>query len=95
MLGMVWAMLFIQIESWQPGSISFTDGADIWSTSIYYSLVTLTSLGYGDILPISPLARVVAGLEAVVGVLYIAVMIGSIVGTYKGAGREDSANRNP
>ncbi|WP_106206474.1 ion channel [Aliiruegeria haliotis] len=43
----------------------------------------LISLGYGDILPVHPLARAMAGLEAVVGELYIAVMIGSIVGSYR------------
>ncbi|PRY26933.1 ion channel [Aliiruegeria haliotis] len=84
LLAMAWAMFFVQIERWQPGAISFPDDAPLWSSSVYYSLVTLTSLGYGDILPVHPLARVMSGLEAVVGVLYIAVMIGSIVGSYRG-----------
>jgi hypothetical protein len=57
--------------------------SDIWSSVVYYSIVTITSLGYGDILPISPLARMVAGFEAIVGVLYIAIMIGSIVGKFQ------------
>lgn len=88
LLAMAWAMLFVHIERWQPGAFTFPDDADHWSSLIYYSLVTLTSLGYGDILPVAALARIAAGLEAVVGVLYIAVMIGSIVGTYRPATRE-------
>ncbi|WP_299351952.1 potassium channel family protein [uncultured Shimia sp.] len=83
LLAMVWAMFYVQIERWHPGSIAFGEGAELWTSSIYFSLVTLTSLGYGDILPISPLARISAGIEAVGGVLYMAIMIGSIVGTYR------------
>ncbi|PSL20069.1 potassium channel family protein [Shimia abyssi] len=83
LLATVWAMFYVQIERWHPGSIGFGDSADLWTSSIYFSLVTLTSLGYGDILPLSPLARITAGLEAVGGVLYMAIMIGSIVGTYR------------
>ena len=50
---------------------------------LYYSIVTLTTLGYGDILPTNSLAMMAAGFESIVGVLYIAVMIGSIVGNLK------------
>ena len=45
----------------------------------YFSLVTLTSLGYGDITPLSPLARALATVEALIGVLYPAVLIGRMV----------------
>ena len=83
LLGMTWAMLFVQIERWQPGSFDFPDEADLWSSLIYFSFVTLTTLGYGDILPVAPIARILAGLEAAVGVLFIAVMVGSIVGSYR------------
>jgi voltage-gated potassium channel len=83
LLSMSWAFLFFQIERWQPGSFTFVEQGDNWSSLAYFSLVTLTTLGYGDILPISPLARICAGLEAAFGVLYIAVMVGSIVGGYK------------
>ena len=82
LLAMVWAVLFVQIERWSPGSFVLPDQTDLWSTMIYYSLVTLTTLGYGDVLPATPLAQIAAGLEAVVGVLYIAVMVGSIVGAF-------------
>ena len=80
LLAMAWAMLFIQIERWRPGSFSVPEGSDVWSSMLYYSIVTLTTLGYGDVLPISDLARMAAGFEAVIGVLYIAVMVGTIVG---------------
>jgi len=83
LLSMVWAVLFVWIERWKPGSFVIAEQSDLSSTMIYYSLVTLTTLGYGDVLPRTPIAELVSGLEAVVGVLYVAVMIGSIVGTYR------------
>lgn len=80
LLAMAWAMLYAQIERWSPGSFAELDGTDAWTSLLYFSLVTLTTVGYGDILPVSSAARLAAGFEAVVGVLYIAVMVGSIVG---------------
>ena len=47
--------------------------------------MTLTTLGYGDITPISPEARSLAAFEAVTGVLYIATLIGRLVGLYEKA----------
>ena len=73
----------VQIERSHPGSFLLPDGSDSWAIMLYYSLVTMTTLGYGDILPLTPLAMMAAGFEAVIGVLYIAVMVGSIVGNLK------------
>jgi voltage-gated potassium channel Kch len=44
--------------------------------------VTLTTVGYGDILPATSLARSLVSTEAVIGVLYIAILIGRLVGLY-------------
>ena len=52
---------------------------------IYLSLATLTTLGYGDIVPVTPIARMVAALEAVAGVLYIAITVARLVAGYRGA----------
>jgi hypothetical protein len=46
---------------------------------IYFSFVTLATLGYGDITPVSPLVRTAAYLEAIVGQLYVAVLVASLV----------------
>ena len=83
LLAMAWALLYIHIEMWQPGSFHLVDANDIWASLLYYSAITLTTVGYGDITLLSSLARLAAGAEAVVGVLYIAVMVGSIVGNLK------------
>ena len=49
---------------------------------LYYSFVTLASLGYGDITPMFPLARTFAYMEAIVGQLYIAIMLAGLVALY-------------
>ena len=53
------------------------------ATFLYFSLVTLTTLGYGDIVPISPAARMFASLESATGVLYIAITVARLVSAYQ------------
>jgi voltage-gated potassium channel len=85
LLGIAWALFHMLIEILFPGSFSGPEGP-IGNTAqdtfqyIYYSFVTLASLGYGDITPIRPLAQTASYLEAVAGQLYIAILIGSLVG---------------
>ncbi|MBE1284891.1 MAG: hypothetical protein GJ676_16385 [Rhodobacteraceae bacterium] len=83
-----WAVLYLQIERSAPGSFNLAEGADFWSSFVYFSAVTMTTLGYGDVLPVSSIARVMAAFEAIVGVLYIAVMVGGIVGSYQSSEQE-------
>ena len=56
-------------------------GKNSWNY-LYYSFSTLTTLGYGDIVPVSPLARRLSGIEAATGVLYVAVFIGRLIGAH-------------
>ena len=49
------------------------------SNAAYFSFVTLTTLGYGDISPLTPLAQVVVYLEAITGVFYMAIVVSSLV----------------
>ncbi|MGC8712867.1 MAG: potassium channel family protein, partial [Leptodesmis sp.] len=49
---------------------------------IYFSFTTLTTTGYGDIVPISTLARAFANVEAIIGVMYPAIFIARLVGLY-------------
>jgi voltage-gated potassium channel Kch len=46
----------------------------------YFSTVTVTTVGFGDIVPVTPAARLATGLEAIVGQLYVAVVIATLVG---------------
>jgi hypothetical protein len=55
---------------------------------VYFSLTTLTSTGYGDILPVHPLARSLANLESVVGQLFLAILLARLVSQHSGTTRE-------
>jgi hypothetical protein len=80
MLAVVWALLFAQVQVLAPGSFALIeDGSDPFGQLLYFSLVTLTTLGYGDIAPATPLTRLLAGLEAAQGTLFLALFIGRIL----------------
>jgi voltage-gated potassium channel len=80
LIAAAWALLYRQLEVWHAGSFRFAEGGDRDIQLLYFSLITITTVGYGDILPATPVARVWAALEAAVGTLYIAILIGRIVG---------------
>lgn len=75
------------LEALTPGSY-FAQGppfgerteADLNATFQYFSTVTLTTVGFGDIVPVAPGARLVTGLEAILGQLYLAVVVATLVG---------------
>jgi hypothetical protein len=53
-----------------------------WQQLIYFSFVTLATLGYGDIIPLNPWARSLAAMEGMIGVLFITLIMGRLVGIY-------------
>jgi voltage-gated potassium channel Kch len=57
--------------------------ADRQTELLYFSLITLTTVGYGDIVPLSGTARILTALEGVTGVLYIATTVALLVGRFK------------
>jgi hypothetical protein len=64
-------------------------GAVSWQQFVYYSLITLSTAGYGDILPANMWARMLAGLEVTIGVLYIAILVARLVSLYDVQRRQD------
>jgi hypothetical protein len=89
LLGLFYFAIFNFVETVQPGSFQETGLPASVGVSrhslLYLSLVTLTTLGYGDILPVSQPARTMAALEAVTGVLYIAITVARLVAAYASA----------
>jgi Ion channel len=85
LIGISWFTLYSAIEKVYPGSfLQTTTGSTNRPTDLlYFSLVTLTTLGYGDILPGSGEVRILAALEAGVGVLYVAITVALLVSGYK------------
>lgn len=84
LIGLVWARLYAIIEILQPASFLTYQGDTVASLDsfVYFSYVTITTLGYGDILPVLPLAKITAALEAVFGVLYLSVWMALLVSIY-------------
>lgn len=80
--GIAWSYLYNLLLIIQPQAFNLTLSSDIHDDLLYFSFLTLTTVGYGDILPTSPLARVCANLEAIVGVLYPSIYIARLVGQY-------------
>jgi voltage-gated potassium channel len=90
LIGLCWAMMYSALEQLQSEpfaiahrtiAVRLRDGreATSYSQMVYFSFVTMTSLGYGDITPKTPAAQTLTWLQAVVGQLYITVLIARLV----------------
>lgn len=87
LIGLTWGIVFALIEDYQPGSflIGHVEVASMEEKipqMMYYSFVNLTTLGYGDITPLSPPARTFSIVEAIIGQLYLVVLVARLVGLH-------------
>lgn len=84
LLGIIWALGYSLLETWVPESFRLPEGAAPLTGRVflYYSFITLSTVGYGDITPLTAPARSLAFLEAVTGQIYLAVLIGRLVGIH-------------
>jgi len=85
LLGMQWFTLYSAIDVFYPGAILHNNAtiADRQSELLYFSLVTLSTIGYGDVVPLHGEVRILAALEGIAGVLYIAITVALLVSAYK------------
>ncbi len=85
MFALIWSVSYSLIETLAPGSFAnmTANNGGARSEYLYFSLTTLTTLGYGEILPLSPAVRIWVTLEAVVGVLYVAILVAGLVSLYR------------
>ena len=81
-IGLFGANVYMLVELIYPGSFSIPHEIILKDPSVfkYFSFVTLTTLGYGDISPVSSQARSLCVLEALVGQIYLTVLIARLVG---------------
>jgi voltage-gated potassium channel len=85
LLGVIWAVAYSILEMIFPGSFQgFSPLADReWDSEwLYLSFVTMTTLGYGDMSPVSATARALAYMQAVFGQFYIAILVAGLVGSH-------------
>jgi hypothetical protein len=95
MLGLAWTMAYWLVDQLTPGgAFSFNTNAGPRSmngfTGFYFSFITLSTVGYGDITPVSRIARWLAAMEAMTGLLYVAVLIARLVALYSTPKSNDS-----
>jgi voltage-gated potassium channel len=107
LLGLMWALAYSAEDLVDPAAFTNTVAADThpsWmrvgggeTTVLYFSFATLTTLGYGDIVPTSPISRMLASSEAITGQLYLAVLVARLVGMHivHSMGQNQARGRGP
>jgi Ion channel len=84
LMAVMWSQIYVVLEAAQPGSFNLPVGAHDSTQALlrYFSLVTITTVGYGDIIPATSAARAFANLESVVGQLYLVIQVAWLVGMH-------------
>jgi voltage-gated potassium channel Kch len=99
-LGLVWTMFYMVLSHFSPGAFAPPPGVLDRTSALYFSFITLTTVGYGDISPVSNGARMMAVLEAIFGTFYVAILISRLVALHTAnppspAGDEGSSRPKP
>jgi hypothetical protein len=87
MLGLLWSKAYMLLAQLTPDAFQFPLAEHSQRhmggfNAFYFSFSTLTTLGFGDITPMSKIARTLAVMETVTGTLYLAILISRLVGRY-------------
>jgi voltage-gated potassium channel len=93
LFGLLFSFIYALVEVIHPGAYQgnlLGEGDDLARTFLYYSFVTMTTLGYGDITPKIQVAATLAYVQALIGQLYVAILIARLVSLYPG--RRDSSD---
>ncbi len=89
-LGMLWVPAYLLVATINPGAFIISGGADANASmdgfrAFYFSFITLCTVGYGDVVPASKVAQMLAITEAIAGLFYVAVLISRLVAIYSSA----------
>jgi hypothetical protein len=88
LIGLTWSVGYMLIEYLQPGSFRLVLEGTLQATDkdlLYFGYVTLATLGYGDVLPVTHAARSQAVLEGLCGIIYIAILVARLIGLHLAA----------
>jgi Ion channel len=89
-IGLVFVALYTLVGAYSPNAFSgmtVTAHVSLPSDLVYFSFTTLTTLGYGDIMPVHPIARSLSNVEAIIGQVYPATLLARLVSLGEGQGR--------
>jgi hypothetical protein len=89
-IGLVFVALYTMVGAYSPNAFSgmtVTAHVSLPSDLVYFSFTTLTTLGYGDIMPVHPIARSLSNLEAIIGQVYPATLLARLVSLGEGQAR--------
>jgi hypothetical protein len=97
MIGILWCFLFalVELEREQTFLVRGTASNLELTELLYFSFSTLTTIGFGDIVPLSRGAQMVAVFEGIVGTLFLAILIAKLVGVYPPPVRETTPGSKP
>ena len=91
LIGLIWTMIYLMLLVFDPNAFNGIEAAEwehLFFRVAYYSYVTLTTLGYGDISPASDIAQFFVTMEAVTGVFYMAIFVSSLINLRHGGRQE-------
>ncbi len=99
MLGLLWAFGYTLVAGVNPDAFVVAYGTTAGHlmkgiNSLYFSFATLCTVGYGDIVPVSNVARMLAVMEAIVGMFYMTMLIARLVALYSSEARSDNADNS-
>lgn len=95
LLGVVWTTMYLAVARLNPSAFNLPTTPDAPTTldpfsAFYFSFITLCTVGYGDITPVSKTARMLAVIEAITGLFYMAVLISRLVSMYASSSTDRS-----
>lgn len=92
LFAVAWAFIYSLLVRWDPTAVAFTNPNDAHAKlegfyALYFSVQVLTTITFGDIQPVSNVARMMVLVEAIVGVFYLAILVSRLVGLYSSSGK--------
>jgi len=80
MIGVILSFFFLMLDAFDPHALSVSLDKNSYAQIIYFSLITLTTIGYGDIVPVNQIAQIFSAFGAIASQFYLAVVVAVIVG---------------
>lgn len=80
MIGVILSFFFLMLHAFDPASLSVSIDKQNFSSIVYFSLVTMTTIGYGDIVPVNAAAQLFSAFGAIISQFYLAVVVAIIAG---------------